>query len=53
MCSNGDDDDLDNGLEDNDRGQDYDDDKDGDGVRWVSSGGRCSASMRVHLSNIE
>ena len=53
MYSDGDDDDPDNELEYNDRGQDGDDDQDGDGVNWVSSGGRCTASMKVHLSNIE
>ena len=53
MCSDGDDDGPYNELEDNDRGQDFDADQDGDGVRWVSSGGICTASMKVNLSNIE
>ena len=53
MCSDDDDHDPNNELEDNDRGKDGDDDRDGDGVRWVSSGGRYTMSMKVHLSNIE
>ena len=53
MCSYDDNDDPDNELEDNDRGQYGDDDQDGDGVRRVSSGGRCNASMKVYISNIE
>ena len=52
MCSDVDDD-PDFELEDNDQGQDGDADQDGDVTRWVSSEGRCSASMKVNLSNIE